>query len=68
MCDVWSVGVIMFAMLSGKTPFLADTADELYAIISEGKIEFPPEKWDHISDAGTQPCNNTFAHVSQLRA
>lgn len=35
-CDMWSVGVVMFVMLCGFPPFVAETDDEIYKKIEKG--------------------------------
>lgn len=50
-CDIWSIGVIMYILLSRKTPFEADTEDELYEKIKAGNIKFSGEQWQSISES-----------------
>lgn len=47
-CDMWSVGVIMYALLCGYVPFYEDPP-EVYESIREARYEFPEEDWDEIS-------------------
>ena len=39
--DIWSSGIILFAMLSGSFPFDDDSEQVLYSKIIKGKFEFP---------------------------
>ncbi|KAI8969255.1 kinase-like domain-containing protein [Mycotypha africana] len=47
--DVWSVGVIMYTLLSGYTPFYGEDQTELFECIMQGKYEFEEEYWGNIS-------------------
>ena len=40
-CDMWSIGVILFVMLSGAPPFRADTDDEVIQLVKRAKWSFP---------------------------
>ncbi|MCQ2819288.1 MAG: protein kinase [archaeon] len=48
-CDLWSCGVILYYMLSGKLPFHAENEGEILEKVKKGEFEFDDEVWDSIS-------------------
>ena len=49
-CDVWSIGVITFILLSGKMPFHGHNFKQTFKKIIEGQWNFSGDVWDTISD------------------
>lgn len=48
-CDLWSIGVICFELLTGTSPFHAPTIDETMGKIFDGVLLFEDEIWTNIS-------------------
>eukprot|EP01100_Stratorugosa_tubuloviscum_P011375 TRINITY_DN506_c3_g1_i3.p1 TRINITY_DN506_c3_g1~~TRINITY_DN506_c3_g1_i3.p1 ORF type:complete len:1007 (-),score=347.87 TRINITY_DN506_c3_g1_i3:27-3047(-) len=49
--DVWSMGVIIFVMLSGYPPFFADSIGELFSKIQTCDYSFDNPIWDTVSES-----------------
>ena len=41
--DIWSLGVLFFAMLYGRFPFRAKKQEDLFDKINEGNVVFPDD-------------------------
>jgi len=47
--DMWSVGVLMYVLLSGYPPFWGSTMQKLLKRICDAKVSFTPEPFQHVS-------------------
>jgi len=56
--DMWSVGVIIYILLSGYPPFYADSAPALFKKIMDVKYDFDDSVWDDISDSAKDLIRN----------
>jgi len=56
--DMWSVGVILYILLSGYPPFYADSAPALFKKIMDVKYDFDDSVWDDISDSAKDLIRN----------
>lgn len=55
--DIWSIGIICFAILCGRFPFYGDTSDILYKAIQICEFDFP------INNQLTDDCKNFIEHL-----
>jgi serine/threonine protein kinase len=48
-CDLWSVGVIVYILLAGYSPFNGSSNDEVHDAVRLGRYRFDPNDWSGVS-------------------
>ncbi|XP_029412185.1 serine/threonine-protein kinase 33 isoform X4 [Nannospalax galili] len=50
-CDIWSIGVMMYLLLCGEPPFMANSEEKLFEQIRKGELRFEDAIWGSVSDS-----------------
>lgn len=61
-CDIWSIGVILFILLSGKPPFDGSNDEEIMESVLKGKFDFEKFQWEKISKEAKDLITKLLSH------
>ncbi|KAL4560653.1 hypothetical protein LXL04_032806 [Taraxacum kok-saghyz] len=50
--DIWSAGVIIYVLLCGVPPFWAESENDIFEEVLNGKVDFSIDPWPKISESG----------------
>ncbi|CAH0558926.1 unnamed protein product [Brassicogethes aeneus] len=67
--DVWAAGVILYILLCGYPPFVAQDNDQekLFDTILSGQYDFPDEYWQDVSGLAKELIQNMLQLAPELR-
>lgn len=66
-CDIWSVGVILYMLLSGNPPFNGSSDLQIIEAVKKGDFEINGGVWDEISPAAKDLTIRMLTHDPKTR-
>lgn len=66
-CDIWSCGVILYVLLSGRHPFPGSNQTEVFKRVYEGVYKMAGARWDSISRSAKSLIKDMLRYDPKLR-
>ena len=66
-CDLWSIGVIMFILLTGEPPFNGNTDEEILQNVKNGYVDFSTSIFEEISEEAKDLLSKLLEKVPSKR-
>ena len=66
-CDNWSMGIVLFIMLSGKPPFGGKANKEIIENVLRGSFNYNNPVWENISDLAKDFINKLLCREADER-
>ena len=66
-CDNWSMGVVLYIILSGKPPFGGKNNNEILNNVLHGKYDFSGPTWKNISEEAKDLITNLLQRQADMR-
>jgi calcium-dependent protein kinase len=61
-CDIWSIGVIVYILLSGTPPFTGATDKEIIKKVQGGKVSFAGDAWKGVGETAKDFINQALSY------